>query len=184
MNNNNGFTLVELLVMLVVLSILITITVPNIMGIVNENKENTLIDDAGKMLDSAKVKTAIDKDLLPTSENNCSIIRLNFADKNDDINFGPHDGKYDRQNSFVVIKFIQQENGNYKYQYYARIVEVKDDDVYGIKIATAEDIESRKKTVLINEPSLNDINDIYNITTNDLRKLNIDCSHIIQDKRF
>ena len=37
---NRGFTLVELLAMLVVLGILMAVTIPNITGILNQSKEN------------------------------------------------------------------------------------------------------------------------------------------------
>ena len=54
--NKKGFTLVELLVMLVVLGILIGITVPNIAGILKDNRKSMSYDDASRMIENAKVR--------------------------------------------------------------------------------------------------------------------------------
>ena len=51
--NNKGFTLVELLAMLVVLAILMGIAIPNITGILANNKVNVMKADASKMTDGA-----------------------------------------------------------------------------------------------------------------------------------
>lgn len=46
MKNNKGFTLVEILAMLLVLGIIVAITIPNITGILSGQKENVYIEDA------------------------------------------------------------------------------------------------------------------------------------------
>ena len=53
--NKRGFTLVELLVMMVVLGLLIGISVPNITGIVATQKANSFKDDALKLINDAKI---------------------------------------------------------------------------------------------------------------------------------
>ena len=45
MKNNKGFTLVEVLAMLVVLGIIIGVTVPKITGIFNNQKNNLISED-------------------------------------------------------------------------------------------------------------------------------------------
>ena len=54
MKNNKGFTLVEVLAMLVVLGIIIGVTVPNITGILNSQKTNLIAEDGIKMIENAK----------------------------------------------------------------------------------------------------------------------------------
>ena len=54
MKNNKGFTLVEVLAMLVVLGIIIGVTVPNITGILNNQKTNLIAEDGIKMIENAK----------------------------------------------------------------------------------------------------------------------------------
>ena len=54
--NNKGFTLVEILAMLVVLGILMVITIPNVTGILANNKFKVMKADADKTLDTAKIR--------------------------------------------------------------------------------------------------------------------------------
>ena len=54
MKNNKGFTLVEVLAMLVVLGIIIGVTVPNITGILSNQKTNLIAEDGIKMIENAK----------------------------------------------------------------------------------------------------------------------------------
>ena len=63
MKNNKGFTLVELLAMLVVLGILMAITVPNISGILSQQKETAFIEDASKLINTAKMKMSTDREI-------------------------------------------------------------------------------------------------------------------------
>ena len=55
---NKGFTLVELLAMLVVMGILIGIAIPNISGIVGKQKENAFKSDINSLVERVKVKVA------------------------------------------------------------------------------------------------------------------------------
>ena len=50
--------------MLVVLSVLIGIAVPNITGILKDNKNSMTLDDANRMLDLARVKTTTETKIL------------------------------------------------------------------------------------------------------------------------
>ena len=150
--NRKGFTLVELLVMLVVLTILIGITVPNITGIIKNNKNSMTLDDANRMLDSAKVKTTIEENMLDLKhDGECSVLRLSYLDKNDNFKKGPNDGTYDLYESFVIIQLrIERDFDNveeYNYDYFVRLIEKKDAKIYGINMATAEEVEKREKTV-------------------------------------
>ena len=74
--NNKGFTLVEILAMMVILAILIAISVPNITGIIAKQKENISIEDANKLVETAKVKVRTgSKADLPTGTNNCKNVK-------------------------------------------------------------------------------------------------------------
>lgn len=96
--NRKGFTLVELLVMLVVLSVLIGIAVPNITGILRDNKNSMTLDDANRMLDSARVKATTEPKVLELEyDGDCTVLRLSYLDKNDDYKKGPNDGSYDKK---------------------------------------------------------------------------------------
>ena len=49
----NAFTLIELLAVIVILGILATITVPTIVGIINNSKEDTLEEQKNTIVDAA-----------------------------------------------------------------------------------------------------------------------------------
>ena len=81
MKNNKGFTLVELLAMLVVLGILMAITVPNISGILSQQKETAFIEDASKLINTAKMKMSTDREIKRPANGNCIVFSMTYLDK-------------------------------------------------------------------------------------------------------
>ena len=137
MKNNKGFTLVELLAMLVVLGILMAVTVPNITGILNNQKVNGIKQDVVKMVDTAKIKVAKDDSIPKPKNEQVVIFSLNYLDVNDDLVNGPNGGYYHPYESFVAYK---RENKQYKY--YVRLVEVlSDGKYYGLEYGDFADLE-------------------------------------------
>jgi len=123
--NNKGFTLVELLAMLVVLGILMAVTVPNISGILGSQKINVLKEDVSKMVDSAKIKVSSDNSIKKPKNGKCLVFTLKYLDSNDDFKSGPNGGLYDMFGSFVIVK---REGSRYKY--YVRLAEKTDKGGY------------------------------------------------------
>ncbi|MBQ6498238.1 MAG: prepilin-type N-terminal cleavage/methylation domain-containing protein [Bacilli bacterium] len=116
--NNKGFTLVELLAMLVVLAILMGIAIPNITGILANNKLNVMKADATKMVDTAKLKfSRIAASERPKS-GECVIYALNYLNDSGDITNGPNGGRYLQFDSFIIVSREAS-----KYGYYIRLIE-------------------------------------------------------------
>ena len=59
--NKKGFTLVELLAVITLLSILMAIAVPNVISTINNNKRNTFLTDAGRVIAKAEYLVASSK---------------------------------------------------------------------------------------------------------------------------
>lgn len=141
---NKGFTLVELLAMLVVLGILMGITIPNITGILSNQRIGTIRNDAVTMVETAKIKVAKDELIKkPTKNGECIVFSLNYLNDNDNIETGPNGGKYDEYESFVVYRRIKNYTEN-RYDYYVRIVEDNDGSYYGIEFDKLENINENK----------------------------------------
>ena len=125
---NKGFTLVELLAMLVVLGIIMAVTVPNISGILSSQKTNVLKEDVSKMVDSAKIKVASESNIKKPKNGKCLVFTLKYLNSNDDFKSGPNGGLYDMYGSFVIVK---REGSRYKY--YVRLAEkTEQGDYYGV----------------------------------------------------
>ena len=116
--NNRGFTLVELLAMMLVLGVLMAVAIPNITGILANNKLNVMKADATKMIDTAKLKfIKIDSNERPKS-GECVVYALNYLNDTGDITDGPNGGSYMQFDSFVVVSREPSQ-----YNYYIRLIE-------------------------------------------------------------
>lgn len=120
--NNKGFTLIELLAAMVILAAIMVIAVPNIMGILNNSKADTYVEDAKKLLSLAEYKVRADPSLRPSSVNSCTKLTLKFLD-NSEFKNAPNNGSYKTKESFVTVKRVSNENGKKKYEYYVTIIE-------------------------------------------------------------
>lgn len=137
--NNKGFTLVELLAMLVVLGALMIIAIPNITGIVGNQRLNTIRNDATTMVETSKVKVAKDELISKPGPGKCLVFSLSYVNDNDNIELGPNGGEYDKYDSFVVYQNITTGNVT-KYNYYVRLIETKDEKHYGIELENIKNI--------------------------------------------
>ena len=95
MKNNKGFTLVELLATLVVLGIIMAIAVPNVISVVQKNRQKTLIEDAKKMLSMAQYKVAKEN---VTDDKKYTLSELDITEE---LKKGPNGELYKRDKSRV-----------------------------------------------------------------------------------
>ncbi len=137
MKNCKGFTLVELLAMLTVLGILMVITVPNITGILSNNRLNVIKADANAMVEKAKMKIAKDNTITKPKANECVVLTLDYLNDNDDIKTGPNGGLYNVYESFVIFT----RTGN-QYKYYVRLVEETEEGWFGFNIVDSSTLSN------------------------------------------
>ena len=144
MKNNKGFTLVELLAMLVVLGILMAITVPNISGILSQQKETAFIEDASKLINTAKMKMSTDREIKRPANGNCIVFSMTYLDKAAEMKISADGGTYIREDSYVLVS----RSGS-KIDYTVRLVETtKCGDVYGIDAEPLEILEKEGTSLL------------------------------------
>lgn len=142
--NRKGFTLVELIAMMVVISVLMVIAVPNISGIIKKNRESIGAEDVNKMVRDAKTKFSVKKASYPKNVGSCVVLSMNYLDTNEDFKSGVNGETYDKDESVVVVKKVQKSSGVFGYEYYVRLVEVGDSKTYIIGLVNAD--EYSKKT--------------------------------------
>ena len=127
--NQKGFTLVELIAMMVVIAVLMAITIPNISGIIKNNRESIGVEDVNKMVGNAKTKIETGKIKTP-AKNECVVMSLEYLDSNNDFKTGINSGTYDKQESIIVITKKQISGATNEYKYYMRLVEQKGNQYY------------------------------------------------------
>lgn len=140
MKNNKGFTLVELLAMLVVLGILMAVAVPNITGIMSNQKTSMYKSDAMQMVESAKTKVAKNKYIQKPAQGECLVFSLNYLNSNEDFSTGPNGGEYLPWDSYVVYA---REGSRYKY--YVTLIEPDDSVNYGYYLADIDEIKEHSE---------------------------------------
>ena len=134
MKNRKGFTLVELLAVIVILGILLIFSVPIITGMLDRSRNKIYVDDAKKLISQAEYqmrKSSNDIDVPDPGD--CILISLVYLDSSEFDN-PPNKGEYLKENSFVVVK---NEGGKLKYS--ATIVEKYSGSSYkGVELTTSE----------------------------------------------
>lgn len=143
---NKGFTLVELLAMLVVLGVLMTVAIPNIAGILNNQKKNTLKTDVTTMVETAKIKIAKNSLMVKPQDGECVVFSLDYLNDNDNINSGPNGGAYEQYESFIIYaRNIRNNDDPVKYSYYVRLIENNNGNYYyGIELDDVKNISETK----------------------------------------
>lgn len=101
MKNKRGFTLVELLAVIVILGVLLMIAVPAVQNVIKKTKNNATQKQAELFIDAAKKMAIIDE---PTNDK--VIYKLSDLDSDVDTN------------RFTGMVVASKENGSYKYYIY------------------------------------------------------------------
>ena len=129
--NRKGFTLVELIAMMAILAILMAITVPNISGILKNNKESIQVEDINKMIETAKQKFKNNEISYPKTNSACAVLTLSSINTNDDFTTGVNGGTYLEDASYIVVKRVDS-GSTYEYKYYVKLVERKANKSYAM----------------------------------------------------
>lgn len=153
--NQKGFSLVELIGMVVVLGVLMIITVPNIAGILKNNKENIVTEDINKIVSNAKNKFNTKQAKYPEYEDQCVVMTLTYVDSNNDLKSGLNGGVYNQGESFVVVRKEKERTGSYTYRYYVRLVEEIERSTgiqrYEVPLTEHNELSNNSKNYLTNQ---------------------------------
>lgn len=159
--NNKGFTLIELLATVTLLSVLMIIAVPNIIGVVNRNKNKSYVEDAKKLVSLAEYKVRSDSTLKPpVGSNQVYCFTMGYLG-GEEFGTAPNGGKYSTTKSYVSVSF----DGGSKLNYYVQLVEYKCKDpnhcletdatnkIYGISKKLSSDLYGDNPALVVDNPT-------------------------------
>ena len=104
--NKKGFTLVELIAVVVIMAIIAMIATPNIISMMNNGKREDFINNANEIMSKAVYMYKLDKYKNDSNifENGNRIKLKNIEDIN--TLEDPFGGEYDLENSYVIIESV------------------------------------------------------------------------------
>ena len=118
MRNNKGFTMIELLAAIVILSILVGISIPIVASLLDNSRSKMYINDAKKLIAQADYKLRSSSSFIEKpDEGDCIIMTMAYLDTSE-FDSPPNGGEYEKDSSFVVIK-----NNNGIMEYSVSVVE-------------------------------------------------------------
>ena len=140
--NKKGFTLIELIVVVVIIGAILLFALPNITSTLERNKKDEMINDAKDAIEKAKNYLLTHKDCSDKLKNEGPVyVCLKTIDSSNDIKDSPFGSYYDREISCVII--------NYSGSYYEYSVNLTDNQWY--LSAESSELNSSNKYTLIKE---------------------------------
>lgn len=136
--NNKGFTLVELLAVIIIMGVLVSFSIPTIMRFMNSSKDKFYIQDTNKLISIAEYKINSNSIKIEKPDpGNCIVLSYNYLNDGS-INNPPGKGSYFDSASFVVVK-----NNSGKMDYSAALIEeLKDGGYSGVMLSNSNMITS------------------------------------------
>ena len=157
--NNKGFTMIELLAAMVLLSILMLVAVPTVLNMMDQTRRKTVINDAKKFVSSAEYKVKNNNNYIkrPRRTGECIVLTLGYLDLGNEFQEGPHGGAYLLDDSYVIVKYDppSASNGNdthtKKYKYYVTLVEkYQGETYYGLFLYPADKLSNKGAESFVN----------------------------------
>ena len=102
MKNNKGFTLIELIAVVVILAVLMMLAVPNVVATINKNKKEAFIEDAKKFRAAVEAKLVSDTSIKLPNADSVIVFTLDKVGKVE-IEESPYGTKYSTKYSFVAV---------------------------------------------------------------------------------
>ena len=156
MNNKKGFTLIEMLAVIVILGLLMAIAIPTVTKTIEKSKRKTYIDNAIEYISSAAQSIA-NGEILVRNTNTTYYIHINNIKTEKGTKTSPYGGEFD---AYVIVTL--DENNKFTYYWtsmdtgghYVPITEEKDLKISSIingsgkQLSTTTNIGSRTVRVV------------------------------------
>ena len=113
MQNKKGFTLIELIFVILILGIILAFSLPNISSTLQKNKKDQMIVDAKDMVEKT-MTFMLTYSAYPTAGEREFLLK--DIDPREEIKTSPYGLDYDRDNSKIIVKYVKN-SGLVTYQY-------------------------------------------------------------------
>lgn len=140
--NKKGFTLVELLAVIVILGVLITIAVPKVTKYITNSRKESYVDEAKTFIDTVLHDVTSEFYPAPIKNNDVLIITFDIANLDKEQNKSPYGGKYIYSKSYVAVVNVGL-GADPEYKYYVSAQDSKD---YAIPL-TSEALLTKDKVI-------------------------------------
>lgn len=146
--DKEGFTLVELLGVIVILSIIMLIAIPNVTSVLEKSKRSTYLADAKKLISQVEYEISNNTIEKPNSAEILRI-RLSYVGTSDVLK-DPDGNPYDKNNSYVIVV----RKNNYL-EYYVNLVTIVNDKSNGIRLVNKAELNKDNNLTLIQRNFIN-----------------------------
>jgi type IV pilus assembly protein PilA len=163
MKNNKGFTLIELIAVVVILAVLMMLAVPNVVATINKNKKEAFLEDAKKFRAAVEAKLVSDTSIKLPNADSVIVFTLDKVGKVE-IEESPYGTKYSTKYSFVAVTkqpkevVVNDPSGTHRITsneltYYVHLVTCATDDCsdssvesrYGLNLHTVDDLNTSQR---------------------------------------
>jgi len=134
--NQKGFTLVELLAVIVILAILLAIAIPEVTKYITKSRKDGLVATAKDYADAVRKDATSEMYELPISTNDVTIISLDYIKIEKGGKKSSFNGRWVNKNSYIAIINVGTELDP-DYQYYVALTDSKR---YTIALTESEEI--------------------------------------------
>lgn len=134
--NKKGFTLVELLAVIVILAILLAIAIPQVTQYITKSRKDSLVATAKDFADAVRKDATSEMYELPISTNDVTIVSLNLVKLEKGGTKSSFNGKWVDKNSYIAIINVGTDLDP-DYQYYVALADTKR---YTIALTESEQI--------------------------------------------
>lgn len=158
MKNSKGFTLIELMAVIVILGLIMMIAVPNTITLMDKNKKSNYIENAKTFASLVQAKLQTDRKIEEPTVGTAFVMTLDDLNTNDIVD-SPYGLPYDKGKSFVAVTL--EDN---KYVYYVHLVScVKKDscnewnreDWRGIELVNVDELSGDNRFELVKNKGAN-----------------------------
>ena len=152
MKNKKGFTLIELIAVVVILGIIMLIAVPNILSTLEKNKKETFLKDAQLLVSAADYKLSSDTKVPEPDTYNIIIFKLSDL-PTAALAESPYGTNYSQSKSFVAVVKNKSDSGTtFDRQYFVHLLacttedcSVDSDENRGINLTMMDDLNTSRR---------------------------------------